>query len=92
MVDVELTASFGGLLHGFLSLAFAADEEDFFAAAGEVGQEFSGRVDLLDGFLDVEDVNLVFGAHDEILHLGVPALGLMSEMDSGFDELGEDLC
>jgi hypothetical protein len=92
MVDVELAAGFGGLFDGFLRLAFAADKEDLFALAGEVGEEISRLVDLFDGFLDVEDVDLVLGAHDEALHLGVPALGLMSEMDSGFDEFGEDLC
>jgi hypothetical protein len=37
MIDVKLAAGFGGLFDGFLRLAFAADEEDFFAFAGEVG-------------------------------------------------------
>jgi hypothetical protein len=55
-------------------------------------EEIGRSVDLLDGFLDVEDVDLVLGAHDELLHLGVPALGLVTEMDSGFDEFGEDRC
>ena len=36
MIDVELAAGFGGLFHSFLRLTFAANEEDFFAFAGEV--------------------------------------------------------
>jgi hypothetical protein len=91
MVDVILAAGFSSLLDGFLRLALAADEEDFFAFAGEVGQEFGRFVNLAHGFLDVEDVDLVAGIQDEWLHLWVPTLGLVTEVDSGFDEFGEDL-
>lgn len=91
MIDIKLTAGVCSFTDGFLSLALATHEEDALTLAGEVGQEFSSGVDLLDRFLDVEDVDLVAGIQDEWLHLWVPTLGLVTEVDSGFDEFGEDL-
>jgi hypothetical protein len=89
MVHVILVAGFRGLFDGFLGLALAADEEDLLVLAGEIAEEVSGLVDLIDGLLDVEDVDVVAGAHDEFFHLGVPALGLVSKVDASFDEFGE---
>jgi hypothetical protein len=91
VVDIILAAGFSGLADGFLGLAFAADEEDVFLLAGELAEELGGVVNLIDGLLDVEDVDLVAGLQDEGLHLGIPAAGLVTEVDSGFDEFGEDL-
>jgi hypothetical protein len=70
-------------------LALAANKEDLLVLAGQFAEEVSSFVDLIDGLLDVEDVDVVFGAHDEFLHLGVPAFGLMSKVDASFDEFGK---
>ena len=50
-----------------------------------------GDIDLLDGLLDVEDVDLIAGIEDEGFHLRIPAFGLVTEVDTSFDEFGEDL-
>jgi hypothetical protein len=63
----------------------------FLLLAGQFSKEVGGGVDLLDGFLNVEDVDLIPGFQDEGLHLGIPTAGLVAEVDSGFDEFGEDL-
>ena len=89
MVHVKLAAGLSGFTHGFLGLALAADEEDALAFAGQFGQEFGGDIDLFNGFLEVQNVNLIAGFEDEGLHLGVPALGLVTKVDPGFDEFDE---
>jgi hypothetical protein len=89
MVHVELAAVFGGFLHGVLRLAFATDEKDLFLLAGEVAEENGGFVNLLEGFLKVDDMDAVAGFENEPLHTGVPAAGLVTEMSSGFDEFCE---
>ena len=91
VIDVELSAGFCCFTNGFLGLAFATDEEDLLLLAGQFTEELGSDVDLFDGFLDIEDVDLVPGFQDERLHLGVPTAGLVAEVDSGFDEFGEDL-
>jgi len=46
----------------------------------------SGPIEL-DGFLQVDDVDSVTGPENVLFHLGVPALGLVAEMDPGLQQL-----
>ncbi len=89
MVHVELAAGLGGLLHGLLGLALAADEKDALLLCGEIAEEIGRHFDLAERFLEVDDVDAVPFFEDEPLHSGMPAAGLVSEMDSGFDEFSE---
>ncbi len=91
VIHVELAAGFSCLADGFLGLALAADEEHALAFAGEFRQEIGSDIDLFDGLLDVEDVDLIAGIEDEGLHLRIPAFGLVTEVDTSFDEFGECL-
>ena len=78
-----LAGGFGGFADGVLGLALAADEQDFFALADEVGEEVGGLVELLDGFFQVDDVDAAFVLHQEGLHARVPFLGLVAVVDAG---------
>ncbi len=45
-----------------------------------------GDFEELDGLLQVNDVDAVSGAEDVRPHLGVPAAGLVAEVDPGFQQ------
>ena len=57
------------------------------AAGDEVTDERVGRLDLLKGLLEVDDVDAGPLAVDESPHPRVPAAGLVSEMDTRFEQL-----
>ena len=86
VMDVELSARLGGIFDRFLCLLFAADEKDLPAPGHDTGEELRRGVELLDRAADVDDVDVVFLFEDELPHLGVPALGLVSVVDAGFEE------
>ena len=46
-----------------------------------------GVLEHLQGLLQVDDVNPVALAEDVFLHLGIPALGLMPEVNASFEQL-----
>ena len=81
--DVELAAGLGRFLDGFLGLLFGADEQHVAALGDDAVEEIAGGFQLGERFAQVNDVDAVAGVEDERLHLRVPALGLMSEMDAG---------
>ena len=92
LVHVVHPRALGLLGDGFLRLLLRPDEEDLPAVAGEVAHE---RVRLLnpgERLLKIDDVDAVPLHEDEALHLRVPAARLMSEVDSGLQELlhGDD--
>src|SRR5262249_55589614 len=87
LVDVEHAAAVGLLEHGLLGLLLGADEEHRAAAGGQITDEAVGLPELLEGFLKIDDVNAVALTEDVLLHLRVPALGLMAEVHSGLEQL-----
>ena len=64
-----------------------ADEKDGLAVLGELTDEVIGLFQLLDGLLQVDDVDAVALAVNVLGHLGVPAAGLVTEVDTGFQQL-----
>src|SRR5262249_25861606 len=92
LVHVEHAAAAGFLEHGLLGLLLGPDEEHRAAARGQVTHEPVGLAELLEGFLKVDDVNAVALTEDVLLHLRVPALGLMAEMHSGLEQLLHRQC
>lgn len=89
MIDIKLATGFSRFTDSFLSLAFTADEEDFFTFTSEFSEEVCCDVDLFNGFFEVENMDLVAGFQDEGFHFWVPAFGLVSKVDSCFDEFCE---
>ena len=83
VVDVELAGGFRGFADGVLGLALAADKEDFFALADGLAEKIRSFIELLDGFLKVDDVDAAFVLHEEGLHARVPFLGLVAVVDAG---------
>ena len=51
-----------------------------------LGREIAGRFQLRQRLAQVDDVNAVAGIEDELLHLGVPTFGLVSEMNTCFQQ------
>ncbi len=82
VVDEVLAGGFCGFADGVLSLGFAAYEEDLFVFAGEVSEEVGGFIELLDGFLEVDDVDSAFVLHEVRLHAGVPFFSLVAVVDA----------
>src|SRR5690606_27456448 len=82
----------GLLLDGLLRLTLRADEQDRSAAGDGALDEVVGRVDVGQRLLQIDDVDAVALRHDEALHLGVPATGLVPEVHAALEELahGDD--
>ena len=70
-----------------LGLLLRADEEDLVAAGDGLADELERDVQALDGLGEVDDVDPVALGEDERLHLGIPAAGLVAEVDSGLEQL-----
>ena len=87
LVHVRHAALLGIGTDGLLGLALGADEQHPAAAGDEVTNEGVGRLDLLKGLLEVDDVDAGPLAVDESPHPRVPAAGLVSEMDTRFEQL-----
>src|SRR5208282_2330042 len=87
VVDVEHPASLGLFLDDVLGLLLGADEQHRTAGGGEIAREVEGGAKHLHGLLKIDNVNAVAGAKDVLLHLRVPAAGLMAEMNAGLQKL-----
>ena len=88
--------TFGNVIHissfrqfsgDFLSLTLGADEQNIAALADNILEEVAGIGNLTDGLGKIDDGDTVSGTEDKLLHLGVPAFGLMSEMTPGFEQI-----
>src|SRR5262249_35199626 len=86
LVHVEHPAAPRLFQDRLLGLLLGADEEHRAPAGGQVTYEGVRFPELLQGFLEVDDVDAVAFAEDVLLHLRVPALGLVPEMDTGFEQ------
>ena len=87
LVHIEHLAALGFLLDAFLSLLLGAYKENGLILSGQVTDEVIGLFYLLDGHLQIDDVDAVALGEDVLLHLGVPATGLMAEMYTGLQQL-----
>ena len=74
-------------LDGFLGLLLGADEQDVATVGDGFLHEVEGNVDVCDGLRQVDYVDAVTFGEDEALHLGVPATGLVPEVDAAFQKL-----
>ena len=87
VVDVVLARAAGAAGDRLLRLALGADEQDPAAARGDVAGRDQRLVQQRHGLGQVDDVHAV--AHTEQIrrHPGIPAPGLMTEMDAGLEQL-----
>src|SRR5690606_10627841 len=69
-----------------LGLLLGADEQDVTTLCGDVAHQFVGLLKEWDCLLEIEDVNAVAFGEDEGLHLRVPAVLLVPEMDACFEQ------
>ena len=70
-----------------LRLLLGADEKDGLAVGRQLADEVVSLFELLDGLLQVDDVDAVALGVDVGGHFGVPAAGLVAEVDAGFQQL-----
>ncbi len=92
VVDVGHAYAGRVLGHSVLCLLLRADEEDRALALRDVACELVGLLEQLLGLREVDDVDPAALAEDVPAHLGVPATGLVAEVDAGLQQLphGDD--
>ena len=69
------------------SLLLGSDEEYCLAVFGELAYKIVCLFKFFDRLLKVDDVDAVTFAVNVLGHLGVPAPGLVTEVDTGFKQL-----
>jgi len=87
VVHIVHAAALGFGFDGFLRLLFGAHEQDVLALEGHVAHEEIRLVDLLNGLLQVDDVDRIALGEDVLRHLRVPATGLVAKMHARFKQL-----
>ena len=80
----KLDRSLGGVGDLVLRLALGADEQHATALGDGVGHGLQRLVEQRHRLGEVDDVDVVAGAEDEVPHLRIPAVGLMTEMNASF--------
>src|ERR687893_1938696 len=85
--DVRLATSEGLLCDRDLGLFLGAYEEDLAFRLGDPAHEVQCVVEERERLVQVYDVHTRALGEDVALHLGVPALGLVPEVDPGFEKL-----
>ena len=65
-----------------MRLLLGADEENLATAGGEIGHEVVSVFELRHRLLEIDDVDAVALGEDIGLHLRVPALGLVTEVNA----------
>jgi hypothetical protein len=77
-----LAAFLRSFLDALLRLFLGADEQNFAAFADRCGEKIARGFELRERFAQINDVDAVARVEDERLHLGIPTLRLMAEMDA----------
>ena len=87
MVHKERSAFFRFFRDGFLGLALGADKQNCFPLAGKIADEAARFAEHFEGFLQVNNVNPVALAKNVFFHFRIPAPRLVTEVDSGLQQL-----
>src|SRR5581483_9958346 len=87
VVHVEHAAASSFFSDCILGLPFGADKKDSPALSGAVLHKLARVFKHLERLLQVDDVNAVPFPKDVLLHLGVPALGLVAKVDTRLKQL-----
>jgi hypothetical protein len=70
----------------------AADEQDVLSLCRHLADETRGVFEHLQSLLQVDNVDTVTFAEDILLHLRIPALGLVPEVNAGFEQFLHRYC
>ena len=70
----------------FGDLLFGAHKHDFFAPSRSVAHKGTGFIEQFGGLGQIDNIDAVALAPDIFAHFGVPAIGLVTEVNSGFHE------
>ena len=87
MIDEVLGRTLGGVRHGIRGLALGANEEHAATLGDRIAHRHQGLVEERHGLGQIHDVDLVAIAEDEGLHLRIPAVCLVAEVDASFQKL-----
>ncbi len=87
VVHVILCAFFSSFSDLLSRLALGADEENAAAFCNGVADSLQSSVQHRHGLRQIEDVDPVALAVDELAHAGVPALRLVTVVNASFEEL-----
>ena len=87
MIDVEHCAAPSFFRNGLLGLALGAYKEDHTPLTGQLADEAARIAEHLEGLLQIDDMNSIAFAEDILLHLRVPAAGLVAEVHTGLQQL-----
>ena len=87
LVHVVHAAADGFFGDDVLRLPLGADKQDRLAFGGQVGDEVLGFLEQLDRLAEIKNVDAVALAENVFLHLRVPALRLVPEVHSGFQQI-----
>ena len=87
MVDEMLAAGARCFSDRLLRLTLGADEQDLAASRNGVGDKVECPCEQRHALREVKNMDAVAGAEDIWFHLRVPAVGLVAEMRSGFNQL-----
>ena len=87
--DVELADARRAVLDEFGNLLLGGDEENVLARENGVAEELGGFVEESDALGEVDDVDTVALIEDIALHLGVPALRLVTEVETSVEHILE---
>jgi hypothetical protein len=82
-----LRATLGGVRDRVLRLALGADEQDAAAFGDRIADSLQCAMQQRHRLREIDNMNVVAGAEDEIAHLRVPAVGLVAEMHASFQKL-----
>ena len=77
---------------GFLGLPLGSHKQHVLALRGHFAYEARGVLEHFQGFLQVDYVDSVAFAEDVFLHLRIPALGLVPEVNTGFEQFLHRYC
>ena len=86
VVDVEHVAAGGFFGDGFLRLALGADKHHRLAHSRLLADIAHRVFEQLEGLLQIDDVDSVPFAENVFLHLRIPALGLVPEVNASFEQ------
>jgi hypothetical protein len=83
VIDIRHTRALGLFGHNILGLPFGPDEKYLPALSHNITDHLADLLQDLQGGLKIDNVNASPLPIDKPFHFGIPALGLMAEMDPG---------
>src|SRR5690606_9098835 len=87
VINIRHASALRLLLDDLASSTLGAYEQYLLLARGEILDLVQRGIHSRYGVFEVDDMNLVAGAEDELLHFRVPVAGLVTEVDTGLEHV-----